>query len=80
VPAAQQFLFGGLYDISMVYTGPQIVKSGGRQAETDRLVCTVRGPQSTEQFEIYFARDAARTPLLVKVPLPLGSFSMELVR
>jgi hypothetical protein len=29
---------------------------------------------------MYFARDAARTPLLVKVPFALGKFSMELVR
>jgi hypothetical protein len=29
---------------------------------------------------MYFARDAARTPLLVKVPLALGSLSLELVR
>jgi hypothetical protein len=29
---------------------------------------------------MYFARDAARTPLLFKVPLAMGTFSMELVR
>jgi len=30
--------------------------------------------------EAYFARDAARTLLLVKAPLAVGSFSMELTR
>jgi hypothetical protein len=32
------------------------------------------------QFEVYFARNPARTPLLFRVPLALGRFSMELVR
>jgi hypothetical protein len=38
------------------------------------------GPTSTIKFEMYFARDAARTPLLIRVPLQMGSFAMELVR
>jgi hypothetical protein len=40
----------------------------------------VKGPKSSFAFEMFFARDAARTPLLVRVPLSAGSFSMELVR
>jgi hypothetical protein len=29
---------------------------------------------------MFFAGDAARTPLLIRVPLSVGTFSMELVR
>jgi hypothetical protein len=29
---------------------------------------------------MFFARDAARTPLVIRVPLSVGTFSMELVR
>jgi hypothetical protein len=76
VPPAQQFLFGGLYDISMTYTGAQTIQS----AVTDKVVCKVRGPVSTFSFEIYFARDPARTPVLVAIPLPVGKITMELVR
>ena len=47
---------------------------------TDKVTCTVKGPASRFDFEMYFARDPARTPLLVNIPLPLGSISMELVR
>jgi hypothetical protein len=47
---------------------------------TDKVVSNVKGPASTVEFEMYFARDPARTPLLVKLPLPIGSISMELVR
>jgi hypothetical protein len=39
-----------------------------------------RGPASGIDFDVFFARDAARTPILVRVPLPLGALSMELAR
>jgi hypothetical protein len=48
--------------------------------EADRMVANLKGPASEHTFEMYFARDAARTPVLVKLPLAMGSFSMELVR
>ena len=44
------------------------------------LTCTMTGPASSIKFEMYFARDAARTPLLIKVPLQMGTFAMEIVR
>jgi hypothetical protein len=30
--------------------------------------------------EVFFARDAARTPVLARIPSPDGTFSVELVR
>jgi hypothetical protein len=42
--------------------------------------CAIRGPKSEIHLEILFARDAARTPLLVLVPFSLGTFSLELIR
>jgi hypothetical protein len=80
VPPSQQALFGGLYDVSMAYAGEQTIQIAKKPAITDKLVGSVKGPASTQQFEVYFARDPARTPLLVKVPLPVGAFSMELIR
>ncbi len=80
VPAGQQILFGGLYDLSLTYAGEQTIQVGGKAAVTDKVIGSVKGPSSTETFEMYFARDPARTPLLVKVPFAVGKFSMELVR
>jgi hypothetical protein len=80
VPSAQSILLGGLYDITLVYGGPQTIPSGDKTVVTDKVLATVKGPASRVDFEMYFARDAARTPLLVKVPLALGSLSLELVR
>ncbi len=78
VPTAQKILFGGLYEISADYTGAPMITMNESQVQTDELVCTVKGPSASVTFEIYFARDAARTPLLMKLPLAMGTFSMEL--
>ena len=76
VPPAGKIVFGGLYDIALTYTGPQPVKTD----TTDRLAVTVRGPSSNVDFELLFARDPARTPLVIKAPFALGTFSLELAR
>jgi hypothetical protein len=80
VPPSQQILMGGLYDVRLVYTGAQTIQSGGNSVVTDKVVCSIKGPASTFEFEMYFARDPARTPLLIRLPLPVGSISMELNR
>ena len=80
VPVAQQILLGGLYEIRLDYAGAQSIPINGAQTLSDKVTCSVKGPSSSTSFEMYFARDAARTPLLFKVPLVMGTFSMELVR
>jgi hypothetical protein len=44
------------------------------------MAVTLKGPATDTTFEIFFAKDTTRTPLLVRVPLALATFSMELVR
>ena len=39
-----------------------------------------RPGSSDYMFDVYFARDAARTPLLITAPFAVGKFSMELIR
>ena len=51
-----------------------------RREQADRVAVSVKGPASAINFEMFFARDAARTPLVIRVPFALGTFSMELVR
>jgi len=80
VPPAQTILFGGLYDARLDYVGAQNIQVGGKPQISDKIVCSLKGPASSMQFEIWFARDPARTPLLITVPLAIGKFSMELVR
>jgi Protein of unknown function (DUF3108) len=78
-PGAQVYL-GGTYSVTLRYTGEATVSVDEKPAVTDRVTISVRGPKADVSAEAYFARDAARTPLVVKLPLSMGTFSMELVR
>jgi hypothetical protein len=81
VPPPQVVYFGSAYTVQQSYTGAQNITLADKKPEvTDHLVYTVKGPKSEFSVEIYYARDAARTPLLVKIPLAVGTLSMELVR
>ena len=80
VPPPQQVFFGSGYSVRMEYTGARTLAVGEKPSVTDHLVVHVKGPKSSFSLETFFARDAARTPLLIRVPLSAGTFSMELVR
>ena len=76
VPLATTVVMGGPYDIRLEYRGEEPVKG----AVADLLASSARGPKSNVSFDLLFARDPARTPLLVRTPFPLGTFSLELAR
>jgi hypothetical protein len=80
IPPPQTIYFGAPYRIRLEYGGTQHITVSDARLETDRLIASLKGPASEFTIEFYFARDASRTPVLVKVPLQLGTFSMELVR
>jgi hypothetical protein len=72
--------FGALYNVRIEYTGAQKIKVGEQAVDADRILATLKGPTTDLTVEIFFARDAARTPLLARIPLALGSFTVELIR
>jgi hypothetical protein len=80
VPAAQQILFGGLYQIGGDYAGAPMIAVNDKQVQTDKVTYAVKAGATEYKFDVYFARDPARTPLRISVPLAMGSFSMELIR
>jgi hypothetical protein len=80
VPAPQQVYFGSAYSVSIAYTGAESITSGGKTVMVDRVHASVKGPKADFQCDMFFARDAARTPLSIRIPLPLGVFSLDLVR
>jgi hypothetical protein len=80
VPPAQEIIFGAIYNSSLQYAGAETILVGDKHVLTDKVICHIKGPASDIQFDAYFDRDAARTPLAVRVPLPIGKFSLELVR
>ena len=80
MPPQQTIFLGAPYDIRLEFMGTQKIPLGEKQVEADRVTATVKGPSSEISFEVFFLKDQARTPALVRVPLSLGTFSMELVR
>jgi len=79
-PPAQKVWLGAGYDVRLQYAGVQSLPRGDTRVEADRLLVTFKGPASEMTFEMFFARDPARTLMLVKVPFLLGTFAMELAR
>jgi hypothetical protein len=80
MPAAGKVFFGSGYDVAAVYTGAMEIPIGGKQTTTDHVNVSVKGPASDFTIEIFYARDPARTPLLIKIPVAIGTVSLELVR
>jgi len=79
VPAPQTVFFGGAYQVRFEYGGRQKLRIGDEPIDADRLVASVKGKASDITVEVFISQDRARRPVLVRVPLPLGVLSVELV-
>jgi len=77
---SQDVLFGASYSVKFDYVGQQEITVNEKKKQADRVMISLKGPSSDVSVEVFFDRDPARTPLLVKVPFSAGTFSMELVR
>jgi hypothetical protein len=75
-PPPQTIYFGAPYQVRIEFGGAQKV----RGVEADRVHVSLKGPASAISFDAFFAHDAARTLVEVRVPFPVGSLTMELVR
>jgi hypothetical protein len=80
IPPRQTVFFGAPYEIRLESAGTESVKIGNKAVDTDHLKASVDGPSSSISFDMFFLQDKARTLALVRVPLALGTFSMELAK
>ncbi len=78
IPPSQTFYFGSAYELQVAFAGTQNIRIADKPVDADRVTASVKGPSSAINFEVFFLKDRARTPALVRVPLALGTFSMEL--
>jgi hypothetical protein len=76
----QSVVFGAIYQLRLTFKGAESIQVAGATVDADHLAAALKGPASDKTFEVFFARDAARTPVLAKIPSPLGTFSVELIR
>ena len=80
LPPQQPVYYGAAYQLRVEFSGTQHLRIGEESLDADRISATLKGPASEVSFEVFFSKDPARTPVLVRVPLPLATFSLELVR
>ena len=80
LPQPQVVFLGASYNVRLEFGGAQKIKVAGADTDTDRINANVHGPASDFTIQIYFAHDAARTPVLVRVPVSVGTLSAELTR
>jgi hypothetical protein len=74
----QKIVLGGAYDVRLEVSGTETVKNNGKAVPADRIQATIKGPASEITVQVLFARDAMRTPLQARIPLSLGTFTVEL--
>lgn len=75
----QSVYLGAKYDLQLTYTGTESIRLENRPTEADKVRVSIHGPKADTTFDIYFARDEVRTPLLARLPLALGTFTVELL-
>lgn len=80
IPPPDDINFGAQYQVSVTYAEAIEIDTGGSRGTADRVLIDLTGPASKRSFEIFFGRDAARTPLLMRVPFELGTFSLKLLK
>lgn len=79
-PARQTVFFGAPYEVRLEAAGTESVKIANKPVEAQHVKASVDGPSSSISFDLYFLEDKARTLALVRVPLAMGTFSMELTK
>jgi len=80
VPQQETVYFGAPYQVRLSSAGSESIKIGGASVDADRITAAISGPSSNVSVELLFLKDRARTLAIVRVPLALGTFSMELVK
>jgi uncharacterized protein DUF3108 len=79
VPSQQPAILGSAYQVRLEYLGSTPVHLGNQSVDADRFRTSIKGPASDFTIELFFARDAVRTPVMMKIPLSLATFTVELI-
>lgn len=79
LPPQQPAILGAAYQVRLEYLGSAPVTLGNLQVDTDRFRTSIKGPASDLTLELFFKRDSVRTPVMITIPLPLATFTVELI-
>jgi hypothetical protein len=80
LPAAQKVYYGAAYDVRPEFAGTQNIRLGEESVEADRLLGHIKGPKTDLTLEMFFSKEPARLPLMIRIPVAQGKISVELVR
>jgi hypothetical protein len=80
IPPPDDLNFGAQYQVSMTYAESLDLAVAGEAVKADRILIDLTGPASQRSFEVFFGQDSARTPVLIRIPFELGTFSLKLVK
>ena len=79
VATAQTVFLGAPYQTRVEFAGTQRIRVDGQSIEADKALVSIKGPASNLTIEVYFSKDAARTPVFARIPLSLAAFTVELM-
>lgn len=80
LPQAQPVYYGSGYQTRLQFIGTQRVRSGSEYVDADKLTAFIKGPASEFTVDLFFARDASRTPISITIPVAIGKFTVEFER
>lgn len=80
LPPQETVYFGAPYQVRLSAAGTESLKMANGPVDAERIDASITGPSSSISVELLFLKDRARTLAVVRVPLSLGKFSMELVK
>lgn len=78
VPPPSDIFFGAGYHLKLEYAQTRPLVWEAERRLVDEIRAVVRGPASQHAFSVYFGRDEARTPLLIRVELEGTPFTLRL--
>jgi hypothetical protein len=75
----QSVILGAKYDVQLTFTGTETIRVAGENVTADRVKTVIKGPKADITAELFFLHDDVRTPVLARLPLELGTFTVELL-
>jgi hypothetical protein len=79
IPAEQPVVLGAKYNVQVTYVGTDTIRVAGENVPADRVKVAIKGPMADVTADVYFSHDELRTPVLARIPLMMGTFTVELI-
>lgn len=79
VAPQQAVVLGAKYDVHLTFTGTETIRHNGEDIVADRVKTVIKGPKADITADLFFMHNDERTPVFARLPLELGTFTLELL-